>query len=482
METLKVTAERLPQCEARLTVEIEPEIVERPLRQVARRLSRRVRIPGFRPGKAPYRIIESRFGRDALLEEVIEQEGQNWYEQALEETELEPYGQAQLEVTSHDPLVMTFTLPVEPAVDLGDYHDIRIEWHPPTVSDEEVEEEMARRGQQAASLEPVDRPAELEDVATLDVRGYIGDQAIVELKERDITLNSEVNYPVTGFADKVVGMEVGQDREFTLTYPQAHPNAAWAGKEARFIVHLHSLKTWVTPELDDELAKTMGDHETLDDWRASVREELEAQALEQAEQEYVDSAVEALVEQAHIEYPAITVERQLDSMLEDVDQSLQQRGLGLDNYLIMTGQSREDYRESQREAAENRVRRGLVLAELVQAEALEVTENDLDDEIARLAEAAGDAGENLRQIFLEEKMRHSLRYSLLNQAALDTLKAIARGEYVPKPSPEPKDEEEAAEEEPAPDAPVAEIAEETSEEGAVEEDEALSEENQDSQA
>jgi trigger factor len=225
----------------------------------------------------------------------------------------------------------------------------------------------------------------------------------------------------------------------------------------------------------------MGDHETLDDWRASVREELEAQALEQAEQEYVDSAVEALVEQAHIEYPAITVERQLDSMLEDVDQSLQQRGLGLDNYLIMTGQSREDYRESQREAAENRVRRGLVLAELVQAEALEVTEND-DDEIARLAEAAGDAGENLRQIFLEEKMRHSLRYSLLNQAALDTLKAIARGEYVPKPSPEPKDEEEAAEEEPAPDAPVAEIAEETSEEGAVEEDEALSEENQDSQA
>jgi trigger factor len=479
METLRVTAERLPDCEARLTVEIEPALVETPLRQVARKLSRRVRVPGFRPGRAPYRIIERRFGREALLDEVIEQEGQNWYEQALEEADLEPYGQAQLQVTSHDPLVMTFTLPVEPVVDLAEYRDIRIEWQPPTVSDDEVEEELARQHQKASSLEPVDRPAKLEDVATLDVQGYIGDEAVVELKERDITLNPDINYPVAGFAEQIIDMEAGQDREFTLTYPQDHPNAAWAGKEVRFTVRMHSLKSWVTPELDDELAKTMGDYETLDDWRAGIRKELEAQALEQAEQEYADSAVDALVEQARIEFPAILVERQLDSMLKDVDQTMQQRGLGLDNYLIMTGQSREGYRESQRENAENRVKRGLALTELVQAEALEVMDNDIDQDIARMAEALGDEAENFRQLFEREEMRDSVRSNLLTQAALDTLKSIARGEYVPQVSPEPKEEEE-VEEELTPDVAVAEIEKEVTEE-ATAKDETPPEEDQNSQ-
>jgi len=439
---LKVTTERLPDCEVRLTVEIDPERIEKSLRQTTRKLSRRMRIPGFRPGKAPYNVILRRVGREALLEEVVEIEGQGWYEEALEEAKLEPYDQAKLEVSSHDPLVMTFTLPVAPVVDLGEYQDLRLDWEPPEVSDEDEEKELARLQQENASLEPIERPAELEDVATLDIEGRIGDEVVVDVKERTVVVSQDINYPVAGFAEKIVGMSSGQDHEFTLTYPKDHANTAWAGKEAHFKVHLHGLKVWVTPDMDDELAKTMGDYETLDEWRASVRQQVEAQALAQAEQDYANAAVDALTDQAHIEFPAVMLERELDSMMENADQSLQQRGLGLENYLVMTGQSRDEYRESMRETAEKRLSRGLVLAELVQAEGLEVAEADVAAEIDRMAKAFGDKEESFRQTLASEGMRESLRNRLLTQSAMDTLKAIARGEYKPKTMAEPQEEEE----------------------------------------
>ena len=473
---MKVTTERLPDCEVKLTVEIEAERLEKPLRQMARELSHQVRIPGFRPGRAPFNVIVRRLGREALLGEVVEREGQSWYEEALEEAEMEPYDKAQAEITSYDPLVMTFTLPVAPVVDLGKYRDLRLDWQPPVVSDEDVEKELARLQQATASLEPRERPAELEDVVTLDIEGRIGDEVVVDVQERAVTLKPGINYPLAGFAEKIVGSSPGEDREFSLTYPADHPNAAWAGQEAHFKVHMHNLKVRVTPELDDELARTMGDYETLDEWRASIREQLEAKALEQAEHDYADSVVDALVEQAHIEFPATVVERQLDSMMEEADESLQQRGLGLENYLVMTGQNREDYRESLRETAEKRTKRGLALTELIEVERLEVSETDIEAEIDRMAKAVGDQGENFRKVFDNEKMRESLRNGLLSQAALETLKDMARGEYVPQDTPEPEPEEE-GEGKPAPEDELAEMVQEVTEESAKEEiDEAPSDE------
>ena len=438
---MKVTTERLPDCTVKLAVEVEPERLEKPLRQTARKLARQVRIPGFRPGRAPFNVIMRRFGQEALLREVVEGEGQGWYEKALEETELEPYGQAQLEITSYEPMVVTFTLPVAPVVDLGDYRDIRLDWEPPAVSDEDMEKEMARLQQENAALEPRERPAELGDMVSLDIEGRMGDEVVVDVEERAVALNPDINYPVAGFAAEIVGLTPGEDREFSLIYPQDHANAAWAGQEAHFKVHMHSLKVRVVPELDDELAKTMGDFETLDEWCASVREKLETKALDQAEHDYADSVVDALADQAHIEFPAVVVERQLDSMVQDMDQSLQQRGLGLENFLVMIGQNREEYRESLRETAERQVKHALVLTEVVEAEGLEVSEAEVDAEIDRIVEARGDDTGNFRKTLEREEIRESIHSSLLTQAAVDTLKAIAWGEYVPQATPEPEEED-----------------------------------------
>lgn len=473
---MKVTTERLPDCKVKLTVEIDPERLKEPLRQTTRRLSRRMRIPGFRPGKAPFSVIVRRFGREALLAEVVEKEGQGWYRKALEEAELESYGQAQLEITSHDPLVIIFTLPVAPVVDLGEYQDLRLDWEPSVVSDEEVEKELARLQQENVSLEPRERPAELEDVVTLDIEGRFGDKVVVDVKERAVMLTPDVSYPVTGFAERIMGLSPGKDREFTLTYPQDHANTAWAGKEAHFRVHMHSLKVRVTPELNDELARTIGDYETLDEWRASVREQLETRALNLAEQDYANAVVEALANQAHVEFPAVMVERQLDSMMKEIDQSLQQRGLGLENYLVIAGQSQEEYRESLRETAEKRLKNGLVLEELIQTEGLEISEVDVEAKIDLMAEALSDKEGNLRQGLANEEMREFLRRNSLTQAAVDILKAIGRGEYVARDTVEPEEEgekEEKDESEATLEAEPTETAEEMTKEMTEENTEAM---------
>jgi trigger factor len=441
-DTLKVTTERLPNCEVKLTVEMDAQRVNNAMRRAARGLARDVKIPGFRSGKAPFKVILRRFGQEALMDEVLGAEGQSWYDQALEEVELEPFGQAGLEVSSYEPLVLTFTLPVEPVVELGNYRDIRLDWEPPQVTDEEVEEELERLRRENARLRSVDRPIQLEDVVTMDVAGRLDGELIVDMEERPITLNPEISYPVPGFAEKVVGMTVGDDREFSITYPQDHANAAWAGREATFRVHLHAVKAWEAPELSDELARDAGDVESLDEWRAAVRQELEEAAQQQAEHDYANDAVGALAEQSQIEYPAVMVERELDGMMQEMDQSLRQRGLGLENFLVMTGRSEDEYRDSMRETAEDRVRRGLALGKLVEAEGLEVSEEEIDAEIERMAEGLGDEAEKFREFLATDEMRDSVRNRLVSQAAVDLLTEIARGEYTP-PEAEDIDDESA---------------------------------------
>lgn len=438
---MKVTTERLPECKVKMTVELEPARVDEPLRRVVRRVSQQFSIPGFRPGKAPFNVVVRRFGREVLLEEVVDKEGQAWYEEALKEADVEPYDQALLEIISYEPLIMAFTLPVAPVVDLGEYRDIRLDWEPPVVTDEEVEAELVRLQQKSASLEPIERPAEMEDVAALDIEGRIGDEVVASVEERAVTLKPDVSYPVVGFVEKIAGMSPGQNREFALTYPENHPNAAWRGKEAHFQVYMHSLKVWVMPELDDELAKTMGGYETLDEWRASVRKDLEDEALQDAEDAYTNRVVDMLVAQAHIEFPTVMVEQELDRMMEKLNQSLQQRGLGLENYLVMIGKSQEEHRESLRENAERQVRRALALSQVIEEEGLQVFEAKVDAEIVRLTEALGDGVEDFEKALPLEKLRESLRNNLLTGAVMDTLMAIARGEYVPGSAPESEKKE-----------------------------------------
>ena len=235
---MEVTAERLENCQVELTIEVDEERVEQELRRVARRLSKRRRIPGFRPGRAPYDAVLRFFGKNALYQVVLDDLGQAVFEEALEKEGIEQFAQAELMDIQLEPMVLKMMVPVAPIVELGDYRQLRLTPPEVTVSDEEVEEALKRIQAQHSQWQPVERPAQLDDQVIVDIEGTVEGEVVLSNQERVLLLKAESPYPLPGFNEQIVGMVIGEDREFDLTYPENLANEELAGRESHFKVHL----------------------------------------------------------------------------------------------------------------------------------------------------------------------------------------------------------------------------------------------------
>ena len=426
---MKVTAERLEDCQVELTIEVDEERVEQELRRVARRLSKRRRIPGFRPGKVPYDAVLRFFGKDALYREVLEGLGETVFKEALDKEDIEPFARAELVNVQFEPMVLTMVVPVAPIVELGDYRQLRLTPSEVTVSDEEVETALENIQAQHGQWQPVERPAQLDDQAIVDIESTVEGEVVLSNQERTLLLKAESPYPLLGFNEQIVGMVIGEDREFNLTYPEDLANEKLAGKESHFRVHLHDLKELVLPELDDDLAKTVGDFETFDDLKAQVRESLQAEAEREAESRFAREVLTATVERARIEFPPVLLERELDSLLEEQDRILRQReGLTLDNWLGINKKSREEHRDELRPQAAERLRRGLVLGKVVELEGITVEEEEVGAQIERMSLPFGEQADEARDVFSSPDNVRSIASDLLTNKALQRLMAIAKGE------------------------------------------------------
>ena len=435
---MKVTPEEHPNRQVTLTVEVEEERAQRALRQAARRLSRRTRIPGFRPGKAPYGIVVRTVGEDYLRAEAFEAVGQQLYKDALEEAEIEAYAQGTLDDVQWDPLTFKVTVPLPPLVELGDYRALRVPPEPILVLDEEVDEALQHLRERYAEWVPVDRPAAYDDMLVMDIKGAVGDEEIMNQQNWERVLQEESSGSLPGFDAALVGLSTGDEHSFDVTYPEG--TTRWAGETARFEVTLHGVKAKELPPLDDELAQTIGEHETLDELQEVVREDLRAQR--EAESDYEGKVLDALVEQAQIEFPPLMLDKELDDLLGNHDRLLRQQGTPLDEWLRVSGKSKEDYREETRPQAERRLKRNLALSELVEQEKLAVEDADVDEEIERrVAGQSSDTAQQLRELLDPSSGRQMLRKDLLTQKALQRLLSIAKGEFEPSAA----EEEEAAE-------------------------------------
>jgi len=425
---LKVTTERLQNCQVELTIEVDEERVEQELRRVARRVSKRRRIPGFRPGKAPYDVVLRFFGKDALYREALEDLGQAVFKEALEKEGIEPFAQAELVDFQFEPMVLKMMVPVAPIVELGDYRQLRLTPPEVTVNDEEVEAALKRIQAQHSQWQPVERPAQLGDQATIDIESTVEGEVVLSNQERALLLRAESPYPLPGFNEQIVGMGIGEDREFDLTYPENLANEKLAGKESHFKVHLHDLKELVLPELDDDLARTVS-IETFDDLKAKVREGLQAEAEREAESRFASEVLTATVERARIEFPPVLLERELDNLLEEQDRALRQReGLNLDNWLEINKKSKEEYRDELRPRAAERLKRGLALGKVVELEDITVEEEEVGTQIERMSLAFGEQADKARDVFSSPDNMRSIASDLLTNKALQRLVAIARGE------------------------------------------------------
>jgi trigger factor len=427
---LKVTTESLENCEVLMTVEVDEQQTDKLVKAAAQRISKQVKIPGFRPGKAPYRMLVRRVGEETVRDEVMEDLSQSVFKQALEQAELEPYAPASMEGVTWDPLVMKVRVPVAPIIELGDYRAMRMEVEPVEVSEAEVDEALKNLQEEYAVWNPVQRPAQVGDMVTMAVKEQIGEEVLGEQENVEYELaEKEEDAPGPDLTTPLIGLSAGDEKEFNVTYPQSFSDSRYAGKEVAVSVRVHGIKEKELYPLDDDFAQTVGDFDTLQELKEKLTEDIRQQKEREADNELSQEALKQLLENAErIEWPSVLEKEEIDQMLSEQDRRLQQSGLNLDTYLSMQKKTREQLREEFRPAARERLRRSLALSELVELEDLSVAGHEVSGQIDRLSLMAGERGDELRQALATPDNVQYIVNDLLTSKALERLVQIVKGE------------------------------------------------------
>lgn len=438
---MQIEKQILDDHQIKLIVTVDDARVSEEMKKAARRIARHVRIPGFRKGKAPYHVIANYYGEETILDEALEPLGQDIYREALDESEIIPYSAGSLDDFTREPFTLTFTIPLAPEVNLGAYRDIRVDYEDPELNDEDVETALEELRDAQATMEPVERAIELEDIAMLNIHATLVREPDEDDPDRNDTwlardgvrvkITEDSTYPVPGFYEQVVGMAAGDTKEFDMSFGEGDEEIAEAirGQTLHFDVTVDDVFTYEVPELDDELAKSVGDFDTLDELREDIREHLKEHAIQETNSAYYGQIMEKLLDGVvEIKYPPIMVEEQIDSMIEDFSQELSRQRLNIDDYLKLQNLSMEAMREDFREEATLRLKRALTLGEVVSVEKLHVHDEDIDAQIESMLVMFGNDAEMARSLFANDSMRMSIANQLVADQAVDRLIAIAKGE------------------------------------------------------
>jgi trigger factor len=420
---VKVTLERLPESRVQLEIEVEPDRLERSLDAAYKRLVPTLRIPGFRPGKAPRRIVEQMVGRERLLHEALDALVPAAYSEAIESEDVEPVADPDLEILETEPVRFKVTVPVRPTVTLGDYHSIRIAPEPVEVTDEMFEEQMEMIRRRFATIAPVERGAEWNDILTADIKGIVDDTPFVEDEDVEFPLREGQPLLLPDLAEEFLGMEAESEKTVELPVPEDFPEQ-FANKTASLTLTVKSVKEEELPDEDDDLAQQVNaeEFETIDDLHARVRDDLQETLQRQADEAYRLKVVDELVGLSEIEYPQVLLDREIDGLIRESHGSDVR---AYQAHLAQIGKTTDEFREMYREPALERLSRSLVLGELTTAESIEITDDDVAEQVEKMLEPLGEQAESMRTMFESDQGSASIRNSLLTDKTLARLQEIA---------------------------------------------------------
>ena len=424
---MKVTSEKLPESRVLLTIEVEGDELESTLKKTYKTLAQRVRVPGFRPGKAPRAIIQNFVGKEAVIHEALHDLAPELVEKAIEEQALEAIDTPDVEFEAGDQPVIKATVPLKPTVSLGDYKSIRVKPDPVEVTPEQVEEAMESVRARNAPWEQVDRAAEFGDLLTINVDGRVEGESVISEKGSPYQPNPDMDFPVAGFSQQLEGMGKGESKEFTLTLPDDFRQEEIAGKECEFKVTVQEVKAKLPGAVDEEFIKGLdGDYEDLADFRAKTTEALEEHTKQLSERKFEEELMQALKEKASIEAPPNLTEREIDHMIVDEARSIAQAGLEFGNYLRAIGQTPEGLRDARRESAQNRVTTSLILNELAEVEGIEASEEEIDEEIRDAESQADTADPEALERLHSDEVRVNIGNRVRLKKAVERMKEIAQ--------------------------------------------------------
>lgn len=386
-----------------LTFEVSPEEFDKALDQAFKKVSKDVQIPGFRKGKIPRGLFEKRFGVEALYQDAVDIVLPGAYTKAIDEADIFPVDQPEVDIEQIEKgktLIFTAEVQVKPEVTLGEYKGLEVEEETVEVTDEDVEHELGHLREQHAEL-VVKEEGEVEegDTVVIDFEGFTDGEAFEGGKGENHSLEIGSGQFIPGFEEKLVGKKSGEETEIEITFPEEYHAEDLAGKDATFKVTIHEIKTKELPELDDEFAKDLDDEvETLDELKAKKKAELLEQRTQAADTAKRESLIEKASENAEVDIPEVMVENELDQMLQEFEQRLQMQGMTLEMYTQFAGQDEAALKEQMKDDAGKRVKTSLTLEAIAKAENVEATEEEVKEELEKMASMYGTEVEQLVQI------------------------------------------------------------------------------------
>ena len=382
------TIEKLDHNRVKLTISVDADTFGAAVQQAYLKTRQRYKIQGFRPGKAPRKIIENLCGEDVFYADAFEFCWGDAYDDAIEENGLLPVDQPEISIESmslKDGMTYTAEVQLKPEVTLGEYKGMEIEKPDYSVKEEDVDARINEEREKNARFLDVDRAAENGDRVLIDYSGSVGGEKFEGGTAEEQTLVLGSNTFIPGFEEQIVGMKQGEEKDISVRFPDDYHAEELAGKDAVFAVKLHSVQLKELPALDDEFAKDVSDFDTLDEYKADIRKSMKEQADKNEKTAIENIAIQQACENATVEIPECMIKRQADWMLDDFRYRLQMSGISFDDYCNYLGTTPDQMREQYRPEAEARVKMQLVIEKIAKEEGVECTEEDLNEIIEQYA-------------------------------------------------------------------------------------------------
>ena len=421
---MSLQVEKLEHNMAKLTVEVAAEDVEKALQAAYLKQRKQINIPGFRKGKVPRQMIEKMYGPEVFYDEAANNMIPDAYAKAYDESELDIVSQPKIEVVQMEkgkPFIFTAEVATKPEVTLGDYKGLKVDKVSTRVTQKEVDEEIEKeRERNARTIEVTDRAVQDKDEVTLDFEGFVDGVAFEGGKGEDYPLTIGSGSFIPGFEEQLIGAEIDKEVEVNVTFPKEYHSEELAGKDATFKCTVHTIKAKELPELDDEFASEVSECETMDAYRAEVKKNIKERKERTGKEKKENQAVDQAIENAQMDIPEAMIEFQVRQMADDFARRIQQQGLTVEQYFQFTGMTAEKMLEEMRPQAEKSIKTRLVLEAIVKAENIEVSDERVEEELTKMAEAYQMEVEKLKE-FMGENEKKQIKEDLAVQEAITLL-------------------------------------------------------------
>ena len=426
---MSLQVEKLEKNMAKLTIEASAEDFEKAIQKVYLKARGRINIPGFRKGKAPRKLIEKMYGTGVFYEDAANDLIPTAYAEALKDCDLEIVSRPEINVTqieSGKPFIFTAEVAVKPEVTLGEYKGVEVEKSDVEVTDEDINKEVDKeRENNSRTIDVDDRAVESGDIIKLDFDGSVDGVPFAGGKAENYTLTIGSGSFIPGFEDQLIGTKIGEDKDVTVTFPEDYHEKSLAGKEAVFKCKVNAITVKELPDADDEFASEVSEFETLAEYKEDIKKKLTEKKEKEARAKKEAQAVEKAVENATMEIPDAMIDTQVQSMREDFARRMQSQGLSLEQYFQFTGMDAKKMHDQMKPEALKRIQNSLVLEAVAKAENIEISDEKVDEEIAKMAEAYKMEVEKLKGI-IGDSERDQMKKDLAVQAAADLIADAAK--------------------------------------------------------